>query len=87
MLAFVSSLHFPFEQPEVDYADRYRADDTHNLPPIVSNSPTKPGMTALNEDQIQHRQGHMLPLAARETGRQKGVPNLSTIFRRKCSLY
>lgn len=44
-------------------------------------------MTPLNEDQIQHKYGHIIPLAAGETGRQKGVPNLSTIFPRKRSFY
>ena len=80
VLAFVIMLLSPFEQLEVDYADRYKAGDTHNLPPIISNSPPKPGMTARND-----RYGHILPLAAGETGRQKGVPNLSAVFPRKCS--
>lgn len=86
-LAFVNMLLSPFEQIEVDYAARYKTGDTHNLAPTISNSPPKPGTTVLNEDQLQHWYGHVLSLAAGETGRQKGVPNLSTILPRKCSFY
>jgi len=77
----------PFEQLAVDYAGRCKEGDTHNLPIMISNSSLKPDITTLNEDQIQHRYGHILPLAAEETRRKKGVPNLSTIFPRKCSFY
>lgn len=39
VLAFVNTPLSPFEQVEMDYADRYKAGDTCNLPPIISNSP------------------------------------------------
>lgn len=52
VLPFVNTPPSAFEQLEVDYADRYKADDTYELPPLISNSPPKPGMTALNKDQI-----------------------------------
>lgn len=42
VLAFVNDLLCPFEQLGVDYADRYKADDTHNFPPIISKPPPKP---------------------------------------------